>query len=584
MQRLIAHRRGRALASLITVGGLGLAAVTGVGAVGGTAQAAAPTGDCATPFPVADLAGGQPVTGLTVSHGTTPDGFTGEVLGVLDDGIAPGVDMIMVRLTSPEIDRVGIWQGMSGSPVYAQDGRLIGAVAYGLASGASPVAGVTPFADMDDYLSTPAAKRVGVDRAEARTIAAHSGVSAERAGDGFRQLPSPLGVAGLGARQLALASDHAGTRTYLPRSAYAVGRAAADVAGPETVVAGGNLAASLAYGDITTAAIGTATSVCGDQVIGFGHPIQRFGQTTLTLHPADAIYVQEDLFAGFKLANLGAPAGTITQDRGTGITGVLGPLPSTVDVTASLTYGERSRSGTSHVSVPSPDALASTTFYQFLANHDRVVDGMVDGSEVAAWTVTGTGPDGAPFELSSTDRYVSEWDLSYEVGYALGDIVYALAGIPGVTITGVTTDTTVSDDATAYRISALERKAHGAWTTVGKREEIPVRAGSTLALRVVITGGAESTTLPVSVTVPRRMAGGSGVLEVVGGLDLEGLGQMSTLERAKDAVAKLVRNDQVQVALSSVNARGRVKGVSTRALSPLPGVVSGHRSAQLVVR
>ena len=34
--------------------------------------------------------------------------------------------------------------------------------------------------------------------------------------------------------------------------------------------------------------------------------------------------------------------------------------------------------------------------------------------------------DGAPFELSSTDRYVSEWDLSYEVGYALGDIVYAL--------------------------------------------------------------------------------------------------------------------------------------------------------------
>jgi hypothetical protein len=36
---------------------------------------------------------------------------------------------------------------MSGSPVYAADGRLIGAVAYGLA-GASTIAGITPAADM----------------------------------------------------------------------------------------------------------------------------------------------------------------------------------------------------------------------------------------------------------------------------------------------------------------------------------------------------------------------------------------------------------------------------------------------------
>ncbi|HYF72274.1 MAG TPA: hypothetical protein VD864_05610, partial [Nocardioides sp.] len=134
MQRVIAQRRGRALASLITVAGLGLAAVTGAT---GPAQAADPAGDCATPYPVADLVDEQPVTGLTVSRGTTPEGFTGEVIGVLDDGVAPGVDMVMVRLTSPEIDRVGIWQGMSGSPVYAADGRLIGAVAYGLAMGAS---------------------------------------------------------------------------------------------------------------------------------------------------------------------------------------------------------------------------------------------------------------------------------------------------------------------------------------------------------------------------------------------------------------------------------------------------------------
>ncbi|MCB0907999.1 MAG: hypothetical protein KDB63_12880, partial [Nocardioidaceae bacterium] len=114
-------------------------AVTGVVLGGTPTVGAASAATCDTPFPVADLVPHQAVTGLTVSAGTTPDGFTGEVLGVVKNGIAPGLDMVMVRLTSTEIDRVGgIWAGMSGSPVYADDGRLIGAVAYGLAWGPSP--------------------------------------------------------------------------------------------------------------------------------------------------------------------------------------------------------------------------------------------------------------------------------------------------------------------------------------------------------------------------------------------------------------------------------------------------------------
>lgn len=581
MQRFTAPRRARALASLVTVAGLGLAATT-VGT--GTAQAADPAGDCATAYPVADLTDGQAVTGLTVSQGTTPEGFTGEVLGVLDDGIAPGIDMVMVRLTSPEIDRVGVWQGMSGSPVYAADGRLIGAVSYGLAMGPSPVAGVTPYADMDDYLTARPARTVDVDRAEARAIARSSDVPPAKAAQGFAQLPAPMGVAGVGARQLSLAEQKAGSRSYLPRSAYAVGRASADAAGPDTVVAGGNLAASLAYGDITMAAVGTATSVCNGQVIGFGHPLSHLGATTLALHPADAIYVQEDLIAGFKLANLGAPVGTITNDRLTGISGLLGPLPETSDVTSGVTYGDRHREGTSHVSVQTPDALASTTFYEFLANHDRVVDGMVDGSEIASWTVTGTGPDGVPFELSSIDRYVSDWELSYEVGFSLGDIVWALARIPDVSIDSVTTAATVQDDATSYRLSALQRKVKGEWTTITRHDGIAVRAGSTLALQAVLSGGGERTTVPISVKIPRRMAGAVGIIDVTGGQYLGGLGRLTSIAQAKTAVANLVRNDQLRVSLLSLSKRGRGTTVGTQVVGPLDGVISGSRSAQLMVR
>ncbi|HYF74499.1 MAG TPA: hypothetical protein VD864_16845, partial [Nocardioides sp.] len=405
-----------------------------------------------------------------------------------------------------------------------------------------------------------------------------------QATEGFRQLPTPLGVAGVGARRLELAAEHAGKRTYLPRSAYAVGRASADAAGPETVVAGGNLAASLAYGDVTMAAIGTATSVCDGQVVGFGHPVERRGATTLTLHPANAVYVQEDLLAGFKLANLGAPAGTITNDRLTGISGLLGPVPATTEVVAGMTYGEQRRVGTSHVSVQAPDPLASTTFYAFLANHDRVVDGMVDGSEVAGWTVTGTGPDGAAFELSSSDRYVSDWDLSYEVGFALGDIVYALAGIPDVTITSVTTETTVDDDDTSFRITGLERRTNGTWTTVARRDALVVRAGRTLVLRAVLSGGGATTTVPISVRIPRSMAGTPGILEVTGGQYLGGLGQMTSIEQAQKAVANLVRNDQVRVSLLALSKRGRGTSVSSQVLGPVDGVVSGNRVATLMVR
>ena len=120
-----------------------------------TAQSATGT-SCPAPYPEAQLTKGQAVTGLTVdgvTSATDPAKFTGTVLGVLKDGIAPGLDMIMARLSSPEIDRVGgIWQGMSGSPVYASDGRLVGAVAYGLSFGPSPVAGITPAADMEALL------------------------------------------------------------------------------------------------------------------------------------------------------------------------------------------------------------------------------------------------------------------------------------------------------------------------------------------------------------------------------------------------------------------------------------------------
>ena len=129
------------------------------------AATAAAAGPCPPAAPVLGLrtatAGGDtvPASGLTVSRGTAPEEFSAQVLGVLDDGIAPGVDMVLIEASSSAIDRVGgIWAGMSGSPVYDGEGRLIGAVAYGLSVGPSKIAGVTPAEDMLRVLARPVAR------------------------------------------------------------------------------------------------------------------------------------------------------------------------------------------------------------------------------------------------------------------------------------------------------------------------------------------------------------------------------------------------------------------------------------------
>lgn len=572
------HTTRRAWRPLVSATAIVATALTGSLLGTGPAQSAPPVEDCAVAFPVSDLAAGQAVTGLTVSSGTTPEGFTGEVLGVLHDGIAPGLDMVMVRLGSPEIDRVGgIWAGMSGSPVYADDGRLIGAVAYGLAWGPSPVAGVTPFERMDDYLAAPV-PTVTVPAWAARRIEARTDITAAEAGEGFEQLPMPLGVSGVSPARLADVKD----RPYLASGSRSMGAAPA-AAGPgaETIVAGGNLAFGAAYGEVTIAAVGTATSVCHDQVVGFGHPATFRGTVSAGMHPADAVYVQEDPAGGaFKVANLGAPVGTITDDHQTGITGAFGPLPPASPVTSTLSYGSRTRTGVSQALMP--DYLASTVYYQVVGNHDSVVDGHFPGSEVAHWVITGSGPSGAPFTIDLADRFASSYDISEEASYVVADMAWYLADLPGVEVDAVTVDGTVFDDAMIYSLRSVERRTEGSWQKVGRGERIKVRAGSTLRLRAVLESdsGARRVLLPVD--VPRRLAGERGYLEVMGGGETYSpFWRADTLSEFLKLVRAEVRNDSVVAGL--VVDLGRTEYQRTVESAPTDKVVQGEKSFRVVV-
>ncbi len=99
---------------------------------------------------VGQIRPGMKGTGRTVMVGTKLEEFGAEVLGVMRD-VSPGRDMVLCRLTGCNLEHAGIIQGMSGSPIYI-DGKLLGAVAFAWEFAKDPIAGVTPFSQMCQYV------------------------------------------------------------------------------------------------------------------------------------------------------------------------------------------------------------------------------------------------------------------------------------------------------------------------------------------------------------------------------------------------------------------------------------------------
>lgn len=506
----------------VSLGTAGLLVSAGLG----TAPAlSAPVNPCPEAYPVAEVAKDQAVTGLTTSSGTTPTEFTGTVLGVLEDGIAPDVDMILARMTSPEVDRVGIWSGMSGSPVYAEDGRLIGAVAYGLAFGPSTVAGITPAADMYEVIQDDAplgrmAERVEIpERMQSRMVA--EGAATEReAEEGMSRLRLPLGVAGMSTAPNRLTKF----AKRIDRDDMRVVRMGTAAASDEDVnsspaTPGGNLAAAISYGDITAAGVGTTTAVCGEDIVGFGHPMLWTGPSTMSLHGADAIYVQEDpTFPGFKVANIGGPIGTIDQDRWAAIAGFVGDLPTSGQISTEVSSGSKSRTGTTNVNIP--EWMTDLGFAHIITNLDRVYDGVGKGSGAMEWTISGTREDGSPFEVSRSDIFGDRFDITFDMTL---DVAMAMAMIQfneveDVTIDDVSVNASVERAFENAKIRSVQVRQFGEWVPVKNGRTIQLRAGKYNKIKIVMS-------LPdrteLSVVIPmgikRGEIGSFGYLSVFGG-------------------------------------------------------------------
>jgi hypothetical protein len=552
-------RRWRAAGVAVT----SCALLAGTALPGSPAYAQSAPDPCPEPFPVDELEAGMEATGLTVERGTTPDPFNATILGVLDDGIAPGIDMIIAETSSPAIERAGgIWAGMSGSPVYAPDGRLIGAVAYGFSTAPSPIAGITPAADMYEVLARPSTVAIEGEElvrlpATLRSRVVGTGeVTAAEAAAGMTRLPVPVLVSGLSAGRLDEVSERLGDRLGNIRlvSGNATPAAAST---PADIFPGGNFAATQSYGDLTFGGIGTTTAVCDDRALAFGHPFGFVGASTYGAHPADAVFVQRDNTSGsFKVANIQGVVGTVDQDRLAAIRAVLGTGPATVPVrslAASFPDGAE-REGLTQIAdqpfVPDIAALAH------LANLDRVIDRVGGGSAAVRWTVEGRRASGAPFELDVSNMYASQSDISFEAILDSLDQLLAIQNNPfeAATITGVEYRTVV-DTFQRYAITTVQvRQPDGTYQPVPTDEPLQVPAGSRLQLRVTLTPYQDRDQEPtvdvdLSVLVPHGTVGASGSLDVIGGRTLEEA-EPENFDQLLTQLDRLVPNNAVTANLS----------------------------------
>ncbi|HEX2317069.1 MAG TPA: hypothetical protein VHJ17_25200 [Thermomonospora sp.] len=498
-----------------------------------TAQAAPAPAGCPAPYPVAEVRDGMTGWGLTVSKGTTPERFTVKVQGVLKDGIAPGLDMILAEAQSPALDKAeSIWAGMSGSPVYTEDGRLLGAVGYGF-SGGSLLAGITPAKAMYDILNKPGQartarvpERVKLPASLRGTLVKRGVVSARAAEAGASQLPLPLAVSGLGQKRMNALNKRLAQRGIKVRMVRA-GAASGRPAQAGAVVPGGNFGVLQSYGTVTSGAIGTTTAVCDGRALAFGHAyFQGFGPlpggpVRLTAVTGEALAVVRDpAFGAFKLANFGGIAGTLTQDRHAGVAATLGAGPAATPIRSRATADGATRNGVTHVNRTQdvPDLAAA----QLWADLDQARDQLTAGSSTTTWKISGVAA-GKPFQLTLGNRFSDQEDATYRAGTDIAAKLTALANNPyaAVRFTGLEVTSSANSSYGKYTLRRLQVKRNGRWVPFNPDNALTVPAGKPLAIRAVLAAyRGPDKTVDLQFAVPAKYKGKSGTLSLGGGLDL----------------------------------------------------------------
>lgn len=293
---------------------------------------------------VDELKPGMMATAKTIFQGSEIEEFGVEIIDIMHNFL-PKRDVIIVRLHGEKAEFAGPTSGMSGSPVYFED-KLIGALAYSFSPfPKDPIMGVTPITEMLEIFDREQHRdkelaRHGNAEAMDRYLKVALGFSspdwaaflAEKSNAGeavsARALPLPLSMSGFTPETFALAQKHLAQWNFRAVSGGSAGEAAPGI----ELVPGAPVAAVLLSGDFDIAATGTVTFRDGNRVLGFGHPFFDNGPIELPMAQAHILVTLANSLGSSKLSTTGKIAGTLHQDRTTGVMGEIGPIPEMTSV------------------------------------------------------------------------------------------------------------------------------------------------------------------------------------------------------------------------------------------------------------
>ena len=278
-------------------------------------------------------------TGRTVFSGAKIDNFDVEILGILEN-IGPKQSLILGRLSGGPLEKTGVMQGMSGSPVYV-DGKLVGAVAMAFPFSKEPIAGIRPIHEMLQVSRQPSPKPVRVALSDTDLTKTLPRRGEAIAGEmRLVDVATPVSFAGFTRATIERFAPQLRALGLEPQQGVAGGgRADLRLGDPRKLEPGSMISVQLMAGDLSIGADGTVTHIDGNDVYAFGHRFLSIGSTSLPFARSEVITLLPVLSSSFKISAARELMGVINQDRNTAVVGQLGGTADLVPVSISLSRG-----------------------------------------------------------------------------------------------------------------------------------------------------------------------------------------------------------------------------------------------------
>lgn len=469
-------------------------------------------------MPVRDIQPGMQGVGKTVISGDKIEEFNVEILGV-SGSQAMGYN-IFARLYGDLIDKTGgVAQGMSGSPVYV-DGRLVGAVAFGKTFNDPHYCFLTPIGRMlpllDEQQSVP-------NDWLPKGTALMAGGFTEYGLSYLQEKLAPFGLTAVGTGGEAQES----TKALEPGSSVGV---------------------SLLQGDMSLGALGTVTWTGDDgKVLAFGHSFMQRGESNFFMTKAWVLGVIPNLQSGYKVGNIGAPVGSITQDRSTGIGGSLGALPKSIPLFVTANDSDRAQTSNVRVRLVEDEKLVPSIVDAVVVNTvSKTVDRNGGGTAKLRFSITGVDSKKQLIEINRENMFYSSDSLLKNLDQELTEAVTILMQnkFEPVQLYGIDVEAELSSQVQVAEVFGVRAPA----AKVKPGQKVPI----TVTLKPY---RGEEFTKTVQFTVPKDHPGGRLALNVRGGSSMAWVMELLRKQQSEGVPAAKKQEQRKKLAdfIKSVN-------------------------------